>query len=99
MTVPHPVRTLLALAAVALFGASVTAQTTSDSVTRKFNLSDLLEKRGKIQIGLNVPTSLEFDEAIVESLIGRDDLLIDGVSKDRTISVSNNRPSPMVVPI
>jgi hypothetical protein len=54
---------------------------TGESVTRNFKLSDLLERRGKIQIGTNVPTSIEFEEAISEQVVGRDDLLIDGLSK------------------
>jgi hypothetical protein len=74
-----PVGLLLALAVI---GAGVTgAQTTGENITKKFKLQDLLERRGQIQIGVNVPTSIEFDEPIVEHIIGRDDLLIDGLSK------------------
>ena len=86
-------KTLVSLTLAALTGmvplivpvAPALAQTgngvTGESVTRNFKLSDLLERRGKIQIGTNVPTSIEFEEAISEQVVGRDDLLIDGLSK------------------
>jgi hypothetical protein len=82
MHIPNHFKALSALMVVTMIGAGFTAaQTTGASVTQKFKLQDLIEKRGKIQIGVNVPSSIEFDEPIVEHIIGRDDLLIDGLSK------------------
>jgi hypothetical protein len=52
-----------------------------ENVTRNFKLSDVLTRRGKILIGTNVPSSLEFEENISEHVVGRDDLLIAGISK------------------
>jgi hypothetical protein len=80
--IPNHFKALSALMVVTMIGAGFSAaQTTGASVTQKFKLQDLLEKRGKIQVGVNVPSSIEFDEPIVEHIIGRDDLLIDGLSK------------------
>jgi hypothetical protein len=77
--------TLVGMAPLLAPVAPALAQTgngiTGESVTRNFKLSDLLERRGKIQIGTNVPTSIEFEEPISEQVVGRDDLLIDGLSK------------------
>lgn len=52
-----------------------------ENVTRTFKLADVLTRRGKISIGTNVPSSLEFEENIVEHVEGRDDLLLAGLSK------------------
>ncbi len=52
-----------------------------ENVTRNFKLSEVLSRRGKILIGTNVPSSLEFEENISEHVVGRDDLLIAGISK------------------
>ncbi len=76
--------TLATAFSLASLNAPVAAQPNpnlGENVTRNFKLSEVLSRRGKILIGTNVPSSLEFEENISEHVVGRDDLLIAGISK------------------
>ena len=55
------------------------AGATGNNITQSFQLRDVLTKRGKITIGTDVASTLEFDSEVVEWAIGRDDLLIEPV--------------------
>jgi hypothetical protein len=61
------------------FSPTALAQTgqVTGSNTETFLLNDLVTKRGKIVIGTQGVTTIEFDERIVENVVGNSDLLQD----------------------
>jgi hypothetical protein len=54
-----------------------TTGTTGTNIAQVFQLTDVTNKRGKITLGTDVASTLEFDSEVVEWAIGRDDLLLE----------------------
>jgi hypothetical protein len=71
----------IALLAALPLASSAFAQsgTTGANISETFQLKDVLSKRGKIVVGTEVATTIEFDSEIVEHAVGRDDLLLEPV--------------------
>ena len=67
----------LALTAVPLFVKAQTTGNTGVNITQSFELKEVLNKRGKITLGTDVASTLEFDTEVVEWVVGRDDLLLE----------------------
>ena len=65
-----------------LQATTATAQTTGNTgvnIAQTFELRDVLNKRGKLTLGTEVASTLEFDTEVVEWAVGRDDLLLEPV--------------------
>lgn len=54
-----------------------TGGTTGNNIAQVFQLTEVTNKRGKITLGTDVASTLEFDSEVVEWAIGRDDLLLE----------------------
>ncbi|MEY4529773.1 MAG: hypothetical protein RLZZ156_494 [Deinococcota bacterium] len=54
-----------------------TSGTTGNNIAQVFQLTEVTNKRGKIILGTDVASTLEFDSEVVEWAIGRDDLLLE----------------------